>query len=151
MPKLDDSIHRQVSELCAQGDAAVEAQDFGGAISRYDAAYQLLPAPKEQWEAALWILVAKGDAVFLSGQFELARQQFVLALAHGAQGNPFVQLRYGQALAELGELDRAKEWLASAWMSGGNEIFEDEDPKYIRLVPPEMRGPGIVPSKKKVK
>lgn len=144
MPNLDDNIHRQVADLCAQGDAAAEAQDFPNAISRYDAAYQLLPVPKEQWEAALWILVAKGDALFQSGQFESARQQFVLALANGAQGNPFVQLRFGQALAELGDVNRAKEWLASAWVSEGDEIFEDEDPKYIRLVPPEVRGPGSV-------
>lgn len=144
MPKLDDNNHRQVSDLCAQGDAAAEAQDFRTAISRYDAAYQLLPAPKEQWEAALWILVAKGDALFLSSQFELARKQFGLALAQGAQGNPFVQLRYGQTLAELGDLDRAKEWLASAWMSEGDEIFKGEDPKYISLVPSEMRSSGGV-------
>lgn len=52
----------------------------------------------------------------------------------GGIGNPFSHLILRQAQFELGDLDRAKENLALAYMGGGKEIFEGDDPKYYEYL-----------------
>ena len=52
------------------------------------------------------------------------------ALKIGGTGNPFVWLRLGQSAFELGNAKQATDALLSAYMLEGDEIFEDEDPKY---------------------
>ena len=39
----------------------------------FQQAWDLLPEPAVQWEAATWILAALGDVYFLSGDYEAAR------------------------------------------------------------------------------
>lgn len=102
----------------------------------------MLPDPKEQWPAALWILAAIGDANFLSGDFKAGRDNLSTAMrCPGGIGNPFVHLRLGECQFEIGNHDRAADELTRALMGGGEEIFDGEDPKYLaflkgRLVPP---------------
>lgn len=52
----------------------------------------------------------------------------------GAIGNPFVHLRLGQAQFELGDMTRAADELARAYMGAGDEIFEEQDPKYLAFL-----------------
>ena len=57
----------------------------------------------------------------------------------GAIGNPFIHLRLGQAQFELKNLGRAKDDLARAYMGGGDEIFKDEDRKYLHFIKEILR------------
>ena len=57
----------------------------------------------------------------------------------GAIGNPYVHLRLGEAQFELGEIQRAKDELARAYMGGGPEVFEGDDPKYLRFIMEVLR------------
>lgn len=50
------------------------------------------------------------------------------------QANPFVQLRLGETLYELGDKEGAKEHLFSSYMLEGKDIFEEENPKYLRFL-----------------
>jgi hypothetical protein len=55
--------------------------------------------------------------------------------------NPFLRLRLGQALYELGDEQEAANWLVPAYLSEGPALFEDDDPKYLeffcsKLAPP---------------
>ena len=43
--------------------------------------------------------------------------------------NPFLRLRLGQALFELGELAEATNWLAPQYLAEGLVPFEGEGPK----------------------
>jgi hypothetical protein len=72
MSSLSDSLHAQITGLCQRGDALMSATDIQGALTEYHAAWQLLPEPKEDWEAATWILSAIGDAHFQSRDFSNA-------------------------------------------------------------------------------
>jgi hypothetical protein len=69
MPDLSDSLHAEIERLCAVGDELAKRQEFTQALQSYWAAWDLLPDPKVQWEAATWILGAVGDANFLSGDY----------------------------------------------------------------------------------
>jgi hypothetical protein len=69
------------------------------------------------------------------GDFERARTALQDAMhCPGAIGNPYIHLRLGETQFELGNIDRAKDELARAYMGGGDEVFEGDDPKYLRFI-----------------
>jgi tetratricopeptide (TPR) repeat protein len=133
--KLSDDIHEKIEQLSASGDELAEEGRYPEALDKYWAAWDLLPEPKTHWDAALWLLVAIGDANFLGGDFEAGRDNLSQAMhCPDALGNPFVHLRLGQCQFELGNLDRAADELMRAYMGGGTGIFEDQDDKYVRFL-----------------
>ena len=147
-PQLDDALHAQIKALCKEGDVRADAGDYDGAVERYLAGWALLPGEKARWEAATWILAAIGDAHFLAGRFDKAANVLTSALvsdAPGAAENPFIHLRLGQSLFELGERHREKalDELARAYVAGGGKrIFEREDPKYLEALSKVMAPPA---------
>src|SRR5262245_10854513 len=62
MAELSDEVHARVQALCEEGDAQAGAQRYAEALQRYWAAWDLLPDPKTEWDAATWLLGAIGDA-----------------------------------------------------------------------------------------
>jgi tetratricopeptide (TPR) repeat protein len=133
--ELDDSIHDDITDLCEQGDAFAADGDYRGALPLYHQAWELLPEPKEDWDAATWLLSAIGDAHFGLGEFQevIAALQTALQCPDGL-GNPFIHLRLGEALFEIGNQDRAGDELTRAYMAAGREIFGEEDPKYFTFL-----------------
>ena len=134
--KLPADVHSEISRLSAAGDTLARQKDFAGALCEYERAWALLPDPKDQWEAAVWLLAAIGDALFLNLRYEEACEVFGHALAEGAgaQGNPFLHLRRGESLFECGDRRAAADELMRAYMGAGVEIFRTEDPKYLRYL-----------------
>lgn len=141
MAELSNTIYDRIKALCAEGDLLAEAEDYPAALGRYWEAWDLLPGPQIDWEAATWILAAIGDANFLGGDFVAGRDNLSLAMhCPGGIGNAFLHLRLGQCQFELGNLDRAADELTRAYMAGGAEIFVDDEKYYAflktRLQPP---------------
>ena len=140
--ELPGDAHREVTRLCEDGDAALDEERYEEAVAAFGEAWRLLPAPAERWSAATFILAGLGDALFSADRFGEAAD----ALAHTMRcpdgiGNPFLHLRLGQCRLELGDEGRAADELCRAFMAEGEEIFGDEDPKYLtflktRLDPP---------------
>src|SRR5262249_49245742 len=117
------------------GERRMAAGDFRGAFVLFVEALKLLPDPREQWNAAGWLLVALGENAIRAGSFQAAEGPLTDAmLCPGTIGNPWVHLRCGQTRFELGQMDRAGDELARAYMGGGREVFEGQDPKYFALV-----------------
>ncbi|VTS08472.1 tetratricopeptide repeat protein [Tuwongella immobilis] len=135
MPELPDALYAQIRALCEQGDELEEEDQFAESIACFQKAWQLLPEPRWSWDAGLWILGALGDVYFLNEDFAEAATALREAMQHypEAPDNPFLCLRLGQCLAELGELEEARQWLTSALETEGEEIFEGEDPRYLDL------------------
>ena len=133
--ELSEKTHDEIKEYCANGDVLAGAGKFKEAIGAYNNAWKLIPEPKNQWEAATWVLAAIADAAFLGGFLQSARQAIEYGMTcPGAVGNPFMHLRCGQILLELGERDRAADELMRAYMGAGAEIFERDDPKYLAFL-----------------
>jgi tetratricopeptide (TPR) repeat protein len=148
MMELDEAVHEEIQQRCAQGDELAKKALYPDALKQYWAAWDLLPEPKTQWDAATWILAAVGDANFLSGDFVAGRDNLANAMhCPDAVGNPFLHLRLGQCQLETGNLDRAADELMRAYMGGGPEIFEDDDRKYIEFL--QSRADDIKAPKKK--
>ena len=141
MAELSDETHAQIQQLCAEGDQLAEAKRYADALKPYWAAWDLLPEPQTDWEAATWILVAIGDANFLSSDFVAGRDNLSQAMhCPDAIGNPFIHLRLGQCQFELQALDRAADELMRAYMGAGPDIFKDEDPKYLQFLQSKAKG-----------
>lgn len=141
MIELDDLTHERIQALCAEGDALAEETNYPAALKKYWAAWDLLPEPQTDWEAATWILAAIGDANFLGGDFVAGRDNLSVAMhCPAAIGNPFLHLRLGQCQFELGDLDRAADELARAYMGAGDEIFAGAD-KYFEFLKNRLEPP----------
>jgi hypothetical protein len=143
MRELLDELHDEVKRLCAEGDDLANRQRYEEALRRYGEAWSLLPEPKTDWEAAVWLLAAIGDAHFHRGDFLSGRDALTKAMIHGegAIGNPFLRLRLGQCLYELSDMKEAANWLAGAYLMEGQAIFAEDSPKYLEFVKSKLEPP----------
>lgn len=132
MPQLSNEMQAEIDRLCAQGDAHADLDRFPDALALYWEAWDLLPEPKLDCAAATWILAAVGDANFL-GRDYVAGCDNLSTVMHcpGGIGIPFLHLRLGQCHFELGDHAQAFDELQRAYMGGGADLFDDEDPKYL--------------------
>jgi hypothetical protein len=112
------------------------------AIPLYWKAWDLLPAPKQNWNPALWLLGAIGDANFRHHDYTACRDNLSVAMhIPGAIGNPFLHLRLGQCQFELRNMDRAADELARAYIPEGKAIFQKDDSKYLVFIKSTLRPP----------
>jgi|688.fasta_scaffold527012_2 tetratricopeptide (TPR) repeat protein len=132
---LSDTLIAEMTALKETGDKFAKRGDYQKAIEFYQKAYEQLPAPREGWEAATWILGIIGDAYFLDRKYSKAFAVLNQALlAPGAIGNPFIHLRLGQCALELGDESRSKDELMRAYMGAGEDIFLHDNPKYLEFL-----------------
>lgn len=130
--ELQPATHAAIEAHCAKGDELAEADAFEEAIAEYAKAWAPLPDPKNEWNAATWILAAIADAAFLAGDLTSSRDALQYAMTcPEAIGNPFLHLRQGQVLLDMGEPDAAADEPTRAYMSECEEIFAEEDPRYL--------------------
>ena len=132
MPPISDEIQAEIDRLCAQGDAHADLERFPDALALYWQAWDLLPEPKIDCDAATWILAAVGDANFLGRDYEAGIDNLSTVMhCPGGIGIPFLHMRLGQCQYELGDHAHAIDELTRAYMGGGADLFDDEDPKYL--------------------
>lgn len=131
--ELDHATHERVVALAEDGDNLADNNAPADAARSYVQALELLPQPRYQWEAALQLYTALGDALLDLTQYDEAYEALQAALQSGGQGNPYVWLRLGDAHRGLGRDGEALEAYTSAYMLAGEEIFEDEDGAWAML------------------
>jgi tetratricopeptide (TPR) repeat protein len=142
MLHLSDELHEQIQRLCAEGDDLMDQARYEDAVACFSSAWELLPSPRTDWDAAIWILAAIADAHFQRGDFAAMRKPLMTAMqCDGAMTNPFLRLRLGQCLFELGELDEATNWLAGAFLQEGIKVFAADDPKYLVFIKSKLSPP----------
>lgn len=133
--ELDQQTHELIKSFCVVGDKLSASQLYSEALTEYNKAWAIVPDPKNEWEAATWILAAIADTCYLGGFKKSAREALQYAMTcPGAIGNPFLHLRYGQVLYDAGELDAAADELIRAYMGAGADIFAVEDEKYLNFL-----------------
>jgi tetratricopeptide (TPR) repeat protein len=111
MSKLPHDLRMMIDKLCQKGDQFAQIDQPDDALDQYEAAWELLPSPKNQWPAATWILLAAGDVYFEQRNFVVAEQTLHEALNFpDGETNPFIWLRLGQCRFELGDLNGAALW-----------------------------------------
>ena len=135
MSKLPNDLRQLIDNLCQKGDQFAQIDQQDDALDQYEAAWELLPNPKNQWPAATWILMAAGDVYFEKRDFVAAIDALRESLeCPDGEMNSFIRLRLGQCLFELGDLNEAANALEVVFRNNGEELFADEDPKYLNFV-----------------
>ena len=133
MSKLPHDLRMMIDKLCQKGDQFAQIDQPDDALDQYEAAWELLPSPKNQWPAATWILLAAGDVYFEQRNFVVAEQTLHEALNFpDGETNPFIWLRLGQCRFELGDLNGAAMAFEQALKIGGDEIsqFSQDATRY---------------------
>ncbi len=134
IPILASDLAMKVKQLCYRGYQYYDDGDYQQALRTFYQAWLLLPKPQIQWREAGWALTAIGDTYFRTQQYTQSCEALRSALLCPATTeSPFVHLRFGQSLFELGERDEAVQQLRSAYELGGHKAFAREHVKY-RLV-----------------
>ena len=140
MTELPDDVYTKITSLTEEGNTHFDSGRLAEALERFEKAMDLVPEPITDWEASTWILTAIADCHFLLGRFQEAHHTLSMGIhCPGALGIPFIHLRLGQVQYELGNMERAKDELARAYMGGGEELFELDDPKYLSYIKTFMK------------
>jgi tetratricopeptide (TPR) repeat protein len=135
MDELDDKLYDQITLLSEEGNELADEEKYEEALEKFCDALKLIPTPKIDWEASMWLYASIGDMYFSLEKYQEASDSFFDALnCPDGQANAFVHLRLGESLFETKQKDKAKEHLLQAYMLDGEEIFSEEDPKYFQLI-----------------
>lgn len=135
MSKLPSDLRQMIDKLCQKGDQFIQIDQLDDALDQFEAAWDLLPDPKNQWPAGTWILLAVGDVYFERREFAAAADALREALDFpDGETQPLIWLRLGQSLFELGDLDSAANALETAFRLEGEGFFADEDPRYLNFL-----------------
>lgn len=141
--ELESGLAVQVKEICDEGDVLVDMGELQDAFRNFSEALSLVPEPKEQYTATAGILAGMGDVYFHAKGYQQGKEVLSDAMhCEGAIGSPFLHLRLGQCQFELGNVDRAADELARAYMGAGLEIFSREDPKYFEFLKTRLEPPA---------
>lgn len=137
--ELADELYNQLLALAEQGDSYAENNEFDAAIDQYQQALNLLPEPKSEWEAATWLYVALGDALFSENRLQEARNAYEAALiSPDGNENPYIWFCLGEVFFSMNIPDKAKENFKIAYSLDGLNIFEDQNPAYLELIDIEI-------------
>jgi len=129
---ITDLLIRKIKVLCAEGYRHYDNRQYKEALRLFYMAWTALPKPQTDYEQGGWVLTAIGDCYFRTEQWEQGRESLSSALhCPHMRGNPFIHLRLGQCLLELGKKEVACEHLEQAYMNGGSKLFQNEAPKYL--------------------
>jgi len=128
--ELDDEIQR----LAHEGGALMRS-DPPRALALFQQAYALLPEPRTSYYDSIWLLRDIGYQQFRMGRYADGKATLMTAVKEvsGAIQLADVHLHLGQCLFELGEA-AADDWLVSAYLMEGPEVFRRQDEKYLAHV-----------------
>lgn len=129
---LDILLTKKIKVLCAEGYRLYDLGEYKDALRLFYKAWTTVPKPQNTYREAGWVLTAIGDCYFRTGQWDQGRESLTTALqCPHMMGNPFIHLRLGQCLYEMGRMESANEHLEQAYMNGGSKLFQNEAPKYL--------------------
>ncbi|MDB4292825.1 tetratricopeptide repeat protein [Maribacter sp.] len=95
----------------------------------------MVHSPKTDWEASAWLFTSIGDVFYSGDNLEAAMASYYDALnCPDVMGNAYIHLSLGQVQYELKEHDKSRASFLRAYMLEGDDIFEDEDPKYFDAI-----------------
>jgi hypothetical protein len=118
----------------ADGEICFNGKDYEGARQFYEDAFKLIPEPKRDYSESTQVISALGDCFFFLRDYGKAKAALDdVLLCPGGAANPFVRLRRGQVFHLIGDNERARTELTTAYLNGGREVFEGEE-DYLRLI-----------------
>ena len=117
---LEPNAYDRIKEYSDKGETLFYEGRFSEALREYNKAFDVIPEPKQRWEASVWLIAAMGDCYFWLKEFDVSLEYFrKLMVEYEEYGNPFTRLRYGECLYETGNEQLSKEHLLAAYSMEG--------------------------------
>lgn len=131
---LSDILHNKITILSEIGNDLFDEDKFEEAQKQYQSAFDLVPIPKNDYEASSWLLAGIGDCLYYQQSYEKALGNFKYGEACLGGLNAFMWLRIGECYAELRNTEMAREYLLRAYMMEGEAFFTEDDAKYFSVI-----------------
>lgn len=142
MANNPSDVQARVESHCVAGESLVDAKQHAAAVEKFQAAWELLPDPKEEQDPAIHLLGAIADCKFVLRDWEGCCRAVQSAFRCGADvGNPFLRMRLGQSLYEMGNEKEVANWLVPVYLTEGRAPFRGEDPKYLEFFRSKLNPP----------
>eukprot|EP01133_Synstelium_polycarpum_P002719 gene2719-3138_t len=128
LEELTSEQQKEINQYAQKGNDEMDNANYVHAIDWFSKALEIVPEPKDKWEATGWLTASIGDAYFSLMDYEegAGNLQRSYQIYGPEEANPFILLRLGQCYFHLGNEQKAKEYLLAAYMLEGKELFEDE-------------------------
>ncbi|SHE60205.1 tetratricopeptide repeat protein [Pedobacter caeni] len=138
--ELTEEQQELLDKYCEEGNEEMDKENFSAAIAAFNKALDVLPQPKDDWEATAWISASIGDAYFSEKKYKEALDHLHRAyqIYGSEEPNAFVLLRMGQSYLELNEEKHATDYLHHAYKLEGKDLFED-DKKYLKFLSSKVK------------
>ena len=132
--ELPKELFEQISRYSEAGNALLETGSASEAYIQFETAVDLLPEPRESWEAYAWLFASMGECHFIEGNYQEAYDCFLAAYnSTMPDANPYVLLRLGECCTEI-QNNNSTEFLFRAFLLDGEEIFKTENDKYFKSI-----------------
>ncbi|MBU3070526.1 hypothetical protein KOI40_11885 [Aestuariicella sp. G3-2] len=135
MTELPNETTEKIRTLCADAYESYDQGDFRKALRLFYQGWLLLPKPQTDFAEAGWVLTGIGDSYFRLKQY-IPGCEALRSANHCPQtrDNPFIHLRLGQCLYQIGERASARTHLLKAYRLGGSGLFKAERPEYLDCI-----------------
>ncbi len=136
--QLEKNIEEKIIELDMLAETPYENEDWDEVVAIYQQMYELLPAPKEEYEWTHLIYGVISSMYYKKGSFEQAKiyaqKELSLHVYTGKRKKEMdapANWQMGKILYEEGDEQGALEYFKVAW---GLVEIENEDPKYENFI-----------------
>jgi tetratricopeptide (TPR) repeat protein len=134
MGLFDKFKKKTIDDYAEEGNSLCDQGKLDEAIEIWAQGLKILPEPLNSQSEAVWFQTSIGDTYFMQNKFDKSYEWLFEAksnLSGAGYSNPFVMMRLGQSALEIGKIEEAREYLLRAYMLEGEDIFSDEDKKYL--------------------
>ncbi len=132
---MSSTISATIQAISAKGYQQYSQKDYPAALRLFYQAWLQLPKPQSDHADAEIILASIGDTYYQMGKYETAIEALRSALAcQESDKRSFVLLRLGQSLLDSNQELQAKTYLHRAYRLLGEELFNNELPKYKKAI-----------------
>lgn len=132
MEFINEEILKKYQQMCKQADELTKNKNPLEAIEKFKQALFLLP--DGNWQCQAYAYAGIGENYLAMENYEKALKAFYQCYTEETLDNPYVLLNMGICFYELGELQKARNFLISAYMVEGEDIFLEENEKYFAVI-----------------
>lgn len=132
----DTPFTRQIRRFCSDGYRLYDKGEYRLALRSFYQGWLTIPKPQTDYQEAGWVLTAIGDTYFRLKQYEQGVESLISAThCPGGDQSPFLYMRLGQCLWDLGRDNEARKYLFKAYrLNQGSSLLEQEDKRYIKAI-----------------
>ena len=124
--ELPSETTARIRALCAEAYRSYDKSDYRKALRLFYQGWVLLPKLQTRYAEAGWVLTGIRDSYYRLKLY-IPGSEALRSADHcpHTHGNPFIRLRLGQCLYQLGERASARTYLLQAHRLGGQDLFAD--------------------------